>query len=143
MSELMQYSRFPIWEGNSLDDDVVGYVLSADILRAALTGKSNTKLRSLSREVYIIPENAELDDALDMFLRRRQHQFVVVDEYGGVEGLITMEDVLETILGVEIVDEVDKVVDLRMVAKQRRDKRIASLTGKSIDELNPSPDKNL
>ena len=143
MSELMQYSRFPIWEGESLDDDVVGYVLSADILRAALTGKSNTKLRSLSREVYIIPENAELDDALDMFLRRRQHQFVVVDEYGGVEGLITMEDVLETILGVEIVDEVDKVVDLRMVAKQRRDKRIASLTGKSIEELNPSPDKNL
>lgn len=50
--------------------------------------------------------------------------FVVVDEYGGVEGLITMEDVLETILGVEIVDEGDKVADLRVLAKQQRDKRI-------------------
>jgi CBS domain containing-hemolysin-like protein len=50
-----------------------------------------------------------------------------VDEYGGVEGLLTMEDVMETILGVEIVDEADKVVDLRLVAKERRDKRIAGM----------------
>jgi CBS domain containing-hemolysin-like protein len=120
------YSRFPIWEGESLDDGIIGYVMSKDILLAALKGKGATKLRDFCREVYFIPENAELDTTLERFLNRRQHLFVVVDEYGGIEGLITMEDVLETMLGAEIVDEVDKVVDLRLLAKQRRDNRIAS-----------------
>jgi CBS domain containing-hemolysin-like protein len=96
-------------------------------LYAALKGNSSKKLRDFSREVYIIPENAELDKALDQFLQRKQHIAIVVDEYGGVEGLLTMEDVMETILGVEIVDEADKVVDLRLVAKERRDKRIAGM----------------
>lgn len=124
--EVQMYSRFPIWEGESIDDGVLGYVMSKDILLAALKGKGGTKLRDFCREVYFIPENAELDTTLERFLNRRQHLFVVVDEYGGIEGLITMEDVLETMLGVEIVDEVDKVVDLRLLAKQRRDNRIAS-----------------
>ena len=126
MPELITYSRFPIWENDSLDNGVIGYVMSKDILHAALTGKTSMKLKDFSREVYFIPENAELDNALDEFLKRRQHLFVVVDEYGGVEGLITMEDVLETILGVEIVDEKDKIIDLRDYAKQKRDERVAS-----------------
>jgi len=125
--ELQLYSRFPIWEGESIDDGVLGYVISKDILLAALKGKKNMKLRDFCREVYFIPENAQLDIVLERFLNRRQHLFMVVDEYGGIEGLITMEDVLETILGTEILDEVDKVADLRQLAKQRRDSRIASL----------------
>ena len=127
MTELQMYSRFPIWEGDSVDDGIIGYVMSKDVLLAALSGKGNMNIRDFNREIYFIPENAELDTALERFLNRRQHVFMVVDEYGGIEGLITMEDVLETMLGVEIVDEVDKVVDLRQLAKQRRDSRIASL----------------
>jgi CBS domain containing-hemolysin-like protein len=127
LPELQMYSRFPIYEGESIDNGVVGYIMSRDILYAALKGNSSKKLRDFSREVYIIPENAELDKALDQFLQRKQHIAIVVDEYGGVEGLLTMEDVMETILGVEIVDEADKVVDLRLVAKERRDKRIAGM----------------
>ncbi len=130
-SELRMYSRFPIWEGESLDDGVLGYVMSKDVIQAALKGNHERKLREFYREVYFIPENAELDKALDRFLQRRQHLFVVVDEYGGVEGLLTMEDVLETILGVEIVDEADKVVDLREFAKKRRDKRIEAIMKQS------------
>ncbi len=125
--ELQMYSRFPVWEGESLDQGVIGYVMSRDVMNAALKGRGDMKLRDFVRDVYFIPENAELDNALDQFLRRRQHLFIAVDEYGGVEGLITMEDVLETILGVEIVDEADRVVDLRVSAKSRRDKRIANL----------------
>lgn len=128
MPELKMYSRFPIWEGESVDDGVIGYVMSKDILLAALNGKNSLSLRDFCREVYFIPENARLDIALERFLNRRQHLFIVVDEYGGVEGLITMEDVLETILGTEILDEVDKVADLRQLAKQRRDTRIASIS---------------
>ncbi|MGA2296429.1 MAG: CBS domain-containing protein, partial [FCB group bacterium] len=125
------YSRFPVWEGESLDKGVIGYTMSREVYHAALTGKSGQKLRELARDIYFIPENAELDIALDRFIKRRQHLFIVVDEYGGVEGLLTMEDVLETILGVEIVDEADKVVDLREVAKHLRDKRIATMSSKT------------
>ncbi len=127
MPELRMYSRFPIFEGESLDSGVIGYCITKDILLEALRGRTATKLRALSREVYFIPENAGLDSALDMFLNRRQHLFIVVDEYGGVDGLLTMEDVLETMLGAEIVDEADRVVDLRLLAKQLRDKRVASI----------------
>lgn len=130
LPELQMYSRFPIWEGESLDNKIVGYVMSKDVLFAALQGNNSKKIKDFARHVYFIPENAELDIALDKFLNRRQHLFVVVDEYGGVEGLLTMEDVLETMLGAEIVDEADKVVDLRLLAKQRRDKRISLLTNK-------------
>ncbi|MFA6570815.1 MAG: CNNM domain-containing protein [Bacteroidota bacterium] len=131
LPELRMYSRIPVWEGESLDDGVVGYVMAKDIYSAALSGSSDIELRKLGREVYFIPENAELDHALDRFIKRRQHLFMVVDEYGGIEGLLTMEDVLETILGVEIVDEADKIVDLRSVAKHLRDKRIASMNVKA------------
>lgn len=131
LPELKMYSRFPVWEGESLDDGVMGYVMTRDVLHAALLGQMNKKLSDISREVYFIPENAELEKGLDMFLRRREHLFLVVDEYGGIEGLLTMEDVLETILGVEIVDEADKVVDLRELASQHRDARIASIQEKS------------
>ncbi len=135
MPELQMYSRFPIWEGESFDNGVIGYVLSRDIFEAALAGHTEKQLREFKREVYFIPENAELDKALDMFLSRRQHLFVAVDEYGGIEGLLTMEDVLETLLGVEIVDEVDRIVDLREYAKQKRDKRVASI-GKTNEVRN-------
>lgn len=128
LPEMRMYSRFPIWEGESLDDGIMGYVMSKDILHSALQGSKELSLRSFRRDVYYIPENARLDTALDMFLNRRQHLFVVVDEYGGVEGLLTMEDVLETMLGVEIVDEADRFVDMRLLAKQRRDRRISTVS---------------
>jgi CBS domain containing-hemolysin-like protein len=123
--ESRQYSRFPIWEGSSIDG-VNGYVMTKDIMWAALRGNKTATLKEFSRNVYFIPDSAELDKALEQFIEREQHQFIVVDEYGGIEGLITLEDVMETMLGVEIVDEDDNVVDLRELAKQRRDKRVAS-----------------
>lgn len=121
---LQTFSRFPIWEGETLDDKIVGYVLSKDVFQAALNGNKDKKLKEFARDVYIIPETADLSVALEKFLKRRQHLFIAVDEYGGVSGLITMEDVLETILGVEILDEADKITDLRKLAVEKRDNRV-------------------
>ncbi|MBK9248126.1 MAG: DUF21 domain-containing protein [Ignavibacteria bacterium] len=139
MPELQMYSRFPVWEGNSLDG-VVGYVMTKDVLRAALNEKKSRTLREIMREVYFIPENVELGKALEQFLQRKQHLMMAVDEYGGIEGLITMEDMVEAILGVEIVDEADRIVDLRALAKQRRDKRVAEVKamGESDEEISNS-----
>jgi CBS domain containing-hemolysin-like protein len=124
ITELSQYSRIPVWSQDTEHEEIVGYVLSKDIFLTALKGENNKNIRSITRELNLIEEGTRLDKALEEFLRRKKHMFIVVDEYGGVEGLITMEDVLETILGVEIIDEGDKVADLRVLAKQQRDKRI-------------------
>jgi len=125
--ELQIFSRFPIWRGKSLDDEVVGYIVTKEILTVALQNKFDDRLQKYARAIHYIPENATLDDALEQFIKLRQHIFLVVDEYGGIEGLLSMEDLLENLLGVEIVDEADRVVDMRELAKQRRDKRIKEL----------------
>jgi len=131
-TELQNYSRFPVWEGESIDDGVRGYVLTKEILHAALEGKLEGRVGDFAREVSFIPEDTPLDEVLELFLNRRQHIFMVVDEYGGIAGLITMEDVLETILGEEIVDEADKIVDMRLLARQQRNKNITMI--EEIDE---------
>lgn len=131
MPELQMYSRFPVWEGDSIDG-VIGYALTKDVLRAALDGRRNRTMDRIVRQVNFIPDNATLEKALEQFLQGRQHMFVVVDEYGGIEGLVTMEDVLETMLGTEIVDEADRIIDLRELAKSRRDKRVAEYQERDI-----------
>lgn len=125
MEELKNYSRIPIWEGDNIDKGLKGYVMTREVLYAALVGKGDRQLKELMKEIYMISEENALDEALEKFLTRQQHIMAVVDDYGGFEGLITMEDVLETIIGVEIVDEADQETDLREIAKRRRDKRIS------------------
>jgi len=122
--EIQTFSRFPIWRGKSIDDEVVGYVVTKEILHAALKNKTDEKLHGFYRSIHYIPENATLDDAMEQFMKLRQHIFLVVDEYGGIEGLLSLEDILENLLGVEIVDEADRVVDMRELAKQRRERRV-------------------
>ena len=128
MPELQMFSRIPLRKGDSLDDGIEGYVMTRDILNAALAGRSDRKLSDYKRKLLFIPGNVELGVALEKFLSLKQHLFIVVDEYGGVEGLLTMEDVVESMLGEEIVDEADKFVDLRELAKYRRDKRISTIS---------------
>ncbi|MGB9851834.1 MAG: CBS domain-containing protein [Candidatus Kapaibacteriota bacterium] len=138
LPEIKIYSRFPIYQGSSLDEKVIGYVVSKDIFQAALNNKMETKLREYAREIHFIPENVTLDDALNQFLSKRQHIFLVVDEFGGIEGLVTMEDLVETILGEEIIDEADKYIDLREVAKRKRESRIRLFQNRENQQNNMS-----
>ena len=77
-------------------------------------------LRSLAKPMAFVPETANCFAVLTMFLAQRRHIAIAVDEYGGVAGVVTLEDLLETMLGAEIVDEADRVVDLRQSARHRR-----------------------
>lgn len=124
LQEIHMYSRFPIWEGESMDDGILGYVMSKDIMLKAIQGKMDIKLSEIVREINTITLDDELDKALEIFLAGRAHQLIVIDQYGGVQGLVTMEDVLETILGAEIVDEADRFVDMRQLAKQKKHGKI-------------------
>ena len=114
------HSRVPIYDGEP--DNVVGIVLSQDVLMAAAVGQDNIKLAQIMRPVHFVPETARLDRIFIDFFERYQHLFVVVDEYGSVTGVISMEDIIEEIIGREIVDESDKARNMRELAMIRKKK---------------------
>jgi len=114
------HSRVPVYDGEP--DNVVGIVLSQDVLMAAAVGQNNLKLSQIMRPVHFVPETAHLDRIFVDFFERYQHLFVVVDEYGSVTGVISMEDILEEIIGREIVDESDKARNMRELARIRKKK---------------------
>ncbi|MDR2601413.1 MAG: hemolysin family protein [Spirochaetaceae bacterium] len=98
-----EHSRFPVYKGTI--DNVVGVLYVKDVLRVLLR-KETFNLEKLSRSAYFVPESKHIDELLREFKRRRVHIAVVVDEYGGVSGIICMEDILEEIIG-DIQDEFD------------------------------------
>ncbi|MFQ5654850.1 MAG: hemolysin family protein [Planctomycetota bacterium] len=117
------FSRIPLYEGSP--DQVVGYLLMREVLHAVTKGTDvATPLSRFLRETWFIPEVVSLRAALRQFLEHREPLAMVADEHGGLSGLVTLEDVMETILGVEIVDESDRVADLRQAAMKMRQQRL-------------------
>jgi CBS domain containing-hemolysin-like protein len=110
-------------------DDVIGVVLRRDILAATADGRGDTRVTELARPVHFVTDSAPLDELLRTLLEQRQHLVVAIDEHGGVAGVLTLEDVLEEILGEEIVDELDEVDDMREMARQRREKLLGTPQG--------------
>ena len=98
-------SRFPVYEESI--DDIIGIVLAKDLIPVLARGTDRLSLRPLLRPVYFIPGSREVEDVLSDFKRRKEHMAIVLDEYGGTAGVVTMEDLLEEIVG-EILDEYDE-----------------------------------
>lgn len=113
-----EHSRIPVYDHGI--EDVVGVVHTREILIALSEGNKDKRLAELMRPVHFVAETAKLNEVLSEFLELRQHLFPVIDEYGGLSGLISLEDILEEILGREIVDESDEVTDKRELARQRQ-----------------------
>jgi CBS domain containing-hemolysin-like protein len=111
------HSRVPVHEGDL--DRIVGLVHRRDVLAALAEDREEALLSDFLRPVHMVPDMASADLLLQQFIERREHLFVVLDEFGGVTGVVTLEDVFETILGQEIVDESDLSVDLQKEARQR------------------------
>lgn len=125
-AEAEPFSRIPIFDRDP--DNIVGYVLVRDVLRAAAAGcDRQRKLATWMRQIWHVPEMIGVGAALSQFLEQRASIAVVTDEHGGVAGLVTLEDLTETMLGNEIVDEFDRHVDLRQQAAERRDRRLAHM----------------
>ncbi|MCK7596431.1 hemolysin family protein [Microbulbifer sp. CAU 1566] len=117
-----RFSRIPVYEQDD-PDYVVGFVLKQDLLSAYIRGETEgnlreRQLRELRRDLLMLPETAAIYQAFHKMLSRRVQISAVVDEYGSLEGLVTLEDILETLLGEEIVDEADKTPDRQELAKR-------------------------
>lgn len=123
------HSRIPVYEDED-QEDIVGIVYRRELLEALANDQDDLELGRLMKPVQFVLESMTLDKLLVRFLESRMHLFIVLDEYGGLAGLVTLEDVLEEILGSEIVDETDQVVDMRELARQRRSQLVAGKDGK-------------
>jgi CBS domain containing-hemolysin-like protein len=124
--EALIFSRIPLYRDQP--DNVIGYLRLTDVLRSvAENGNRELALDGFLREISFVPELATVGSALRQFLERREQVAMVTDEHGGIAGLVSMEDLTETVLGVEIVDESDAHVDLRQAAIRLRDRRLERL----------------
>ncbi len=113
----LRYARMPVY-GASLDD-VTGYVTRFELTEAYRAGELDAPLSQFKRPIQSVPEQGSVSSALDLMLQHREHILLVVDEYGGLEGIVTLEDAIETLLGIEIVDETDATTDLQALARRR------------------------
>jgi CBS domain containing-hemolysin-like protein len=135
------FSRIPIYEEDI--DNITGFVLRDDVLLRDNQERGNEVLKTLRREILTVPESVVLTGLLENFLKKRQHIAIVVDEYGGTTGLVTLEDLVETLMGLEIVDEMDTDVDMRVLARKKWEERARALGIKSnMDEGEQSEKEN-
>ncbi|MHB8790722.1 MAG: hemolysin family protein [Desulfobulbaceae bacterium] len=112
------HSRAPVYSDDP--DNVVGVVLNRDIYMAAAENQGHLKLAQIMHKAHFVPETAPLNRVLVDFFERHQHLFVVVDEYGSVTGVISLEDIIEEIVGREIMDESDTAKDMRELARVKK-----------------------
>ena len=132
----LPFSRIPVY-GESADD-VQGYVLRHEIYRRAAADEHDVKMSQIARKLEVVPETNSVAQVLDEFIAKQDHIFLVIDEYGGTAGLITLEDTVETLLGIEILDESDRVADLRQLARRRYQSQLDLLD--TVNRARVSPD---
>ncbi len=121
----LTFSRIPIFKKSI--DQVSGFVLKDEILQTLIDDKKNMTLKDIKRPIQAIPEVATVPALYRLFMERNEHIALVVDEFGGMAGIVTMEDIIETLLGLEITDELDNVDDLRELARKNWEKRARRL----------------
>ena len=114
----LTHSRILVYDDDN-DDYVIGYALRQDVLEKMAEDKFDTTVRDITRPILSFPEEEPVGNIWEKFLERKEHISVIIDEYGTFRGIVTLEDVIETMLGQEIVDETDEVVDMQEYAKEQ------------------------
>ena len=130
-----RFSRIPIFKDRS--DNITGFFLKDELLEAIINKKGSETLETIQREILVTERTKPIPELFEQFLEKKEHISLVVDEYGSVSGLITMEDVIETLLGLEIMDESDHVEDLQVLARknwENRAKRLGIIEKNSNDK---------
>ncbi len=131
----LRFSRIPVYEGNP--DNITGYFLKNQLLEAIVKGDGKKPLSEIKRAILVTNRNLPIPNLFEQLIDQREHIALVVDEYGSVSGLVTQEDMIETLLGLEIMDESDNVEDLQLLARkswERRAKRLGIIDDFNIDD---------
>jgi CBS domain containing-hemolysin-like protein len=113
----LSFSRIPIYSDKM--DNITGYVLKDNILEQIVKEKGDLSLSSIKRKSIFSNYESPIPITFDKLIKQREHISMVIDEYGTVRGLVTMEDIIETLLGREIMDETDTVKDMQDLAKEK------------------------
>ena len=124
-NDKIRFSRIPVFQKDI--ENITGYVLKDDIMQYMIDKKQNEKLISLSREIKVVNEQMPIMRLFYKLIEEKEHIAMVVGEYGEMVGIVTMEDIIETLLGTEIMDEFDNVEDMQELAKrvwERKAKRL-------------------
>ncbi len=134
----LRFSRIPTYRNES-KDHITGYVLRTQVLTELVDGEAGTDtvMQSLRRDIITVAEDLSVTRLLKEFVEQQEHMALVLDGFGGTAGIVTMEDIIETLLGLEIVDETDGIEDMRILARRMWKKRAQSqglLVGEGTDE---------
>ncbi|MEZ4988373.1 MAG: CNNM domain-containing protein [Saprospiraceae bacterium] len=121
----LPFSRIPIFDGSK--DHITGYVLKDVILDCLVKNNGSELLKNISRPITVVKEEQTIQDVFNHFLNSREQIALVVDDFGGMAGIVTFEDVIETLLGLEIVDELDSTEDMQTLARQNWEKRAKAM----------------
>ncbi|PVX49915.1 CBS domain containing-hemolysin-like protein [Balneicella halophila] len=139
--DLLRFSRIPVYHES--EENITGYVFRQEVFEKIAEGESELQLKSISRPIVTVSNNKTLFRVWETLLEKREHIALIRDEFGGMEGIVTLEDVIETLLGLEIVDEKDTVDDMQEYARKRWKQRQAKYNQiknlkKKNDESSPA-----
>lgn len=135
----LKYSRIPVHSDDV--EHIDGYVLRQSVFEKLAENKYELRLKDIKREILIVPETKVLFNVWEEMLEKKEHIALIVDEYGGIEGIVTLEDIIETLLGLEIVDEKDTILNMQKYARERWNIRQAKYT--YLEQTNPGNDNTI
>ncbi|MDE0693376.1 MAG: DUF21 domain-containing protein [Gammaproteobacteria bacterium] len=121
----LPFSRIPLHDETK--DQITGYFLCTDLMVALLDGRGDQPIAALRRDIVAVDQSYAITDLFTVLRARQEHLAVVLDDFGGMAGIVTMEDIIETLLGLEIVDETDATTDMRELARRHRVMRAKAL----------------
>ena len=121
--DFLHFSRIPVFAGNR--DHITGYIFRQEVFERLAEKETNLKLQDIRRPIVFVHEHLTLLHLWETLLEKKEHIALIVDEYGGSAGIATMEDIIETILGLEIVDESDRITDMQQYAEEKWKERKA------------------
>ncbi len=115
------FSCIPVYENNA--NHITGFVLKDDVLQKVAEDEDHVQLKNIKRDIEAVEEERTLPGVLEDLIAKQSKISIVVDQYGSLLGVVTLEDVIETLLGLEIVDETDKAIDLQQLARKKWEER--------------------
>lgn len=130
--DYLKFSRIPVYAEN--DENITGYVFRQTVFEKLAEDQHDLKLSDIKRDIIVVYNSIVLFSLWEKLLEAKEHIALIVDEYGGLDGIVTMEDIIETLLGLEIIDEKDTITDMQKYARERWKTRQAKYD--IIDKLN-------